>query len=142
MDAEKLKGFAPVAALLALENDLDRFDYLADLALDTPALTRERCTEEAHVASCDSKLWILLEKQKKRVALQSQSDSLFVKGLADLIALVVREIPLETLCGERLGLARLLYEAEIIDANRLRGMEETEERIRKFADEGQNPQSF
>ena len=74
MDAEKLKGFAPVAALLALENDLDRFDYLADLALDTPALTRERCTEEARVASCDSKLWILLEKQKKRVALQSQSD--------------------------------------------------------------------
>ena len=142
MDAEKLKGFAPVAALLALENDLDRFDYLADLALDTPALTRERCTEEARVASCDSKLWILLEKQKMRVALQSQSDSLFVKGLADLIALVVREIPLETLCGERLGLARLLYEAEIIDANRLRGMEETEERIRKFADEGQNPQSF
>lgn len=142
MDAEKLKGFAPVAALLALENDLDRFDYLADLALDTPALTREQCTEEARVASCDSKLWILLEKQKKRVALQSQSDSLFVKGLADLIALVVREIPLETLCGERLGLARLLYEAEIIDANRLRGMEETEERIRKFADEGQNPQSF
>mgnify|MGYP004637660833 FL=1 len=142
MDAVKLKGFAPVAALLALENDLDRFDYLADLALDTPALTRERCTEEARVASCDSKLWILLEKQKKRVALQSQSDSLFVKGLADLIALVVREIPLETLCGERLGLARLLYEAEIIDANRLRGMEETEERIRKFADEGQNPQSF
>lgn len=142
MDAEKLKGFAPVAALLALENDLDRFDYLADLALDTPALARERCTEEARVASCDSKLWILLEKQKKRVALQSQSDSLFVKGLADLIALVVREIPLETLCGERLGLARLLYEAEIIDANRLRGMEETEERIRKFADEGQNPQSF
>ena len=142
MDAEKLKGFAPVAALLALENDLDRFDYLADLALDTPALTRERCTEEARVASGDSKLWILLEKQKKRVALQSQSDSLFVKGLADLIALVVREIPLETLCGERLGLARLLYEAEIIDANRLRGMEETEERIRKFAEEGQNPQSF
>ena len=142
MDAEKLKGFAPVAALLALESDLDRFDYLADLALDTPALPRERCTEEARVASCDSKLWILLEKQKKRVALQSQSDSLFVKGLADLIALVVREVPLETLRGERLGLARLLYEAEIIDENRLRGMEETEERIRKFADEGQNPQSF
>lgn len=142
MDAEKLKGFAPVAALLALENDLDRFDYLTDLALDTPALPRERCTEETRVASCDSKLWILLEEQKKRVALQSQSDSLFVKGLADLTALVVQEIPTEMLREEGLGLARLLYAAEIIDANRLRGMEETEERIRKFADEGQNPQSF
>lgn len=142
MDAEKLKGFAPVTALLTLENDLDRFDYLADLALDTPALPREQCTEKTRIAACDSKLWVLLEKQEERVALQSQSDSLFVKGLADLIALVVREIPLETLRGERLGLARLLYEAEIIDANRLRGMEETEERIRKFVDEGQNPQSF
>ena len=108
MTCEQLEQFPCVREFLSLDNDLDRFDYTASLALSSPGLPAEACTEQTRIPACDSGLYFRLSLQDGRILLTAQSRSLFVLGLCVMLAEVVRACPPQRLAEEEIGLARCL----------------------------------
>lgn len=125
MDRARLEQIPCVRDFLALDNDLDRFDYLADLALFAPGLEAAECTEEARIPGCDSGLYYRLTHEREQICLIVQSGSLFVKGLGAMLAAVMDDCPFCDPCG----LADLLFDRGLIPPERRRGLAELEARV-------------
>jgi len=58
MDNHLLFKSDMLSRFLALDNELDRFDFVSELALFTPGLGS--CTEDNRIRGCDSRLWLHL----------------------------------------------------------------------------------
>lgn len=133
MTCEQLEQFPCVREFLSLDNELDRFDYAASLALSSPGLPAEACTEQTRIPACDSGLYFRLSCQDGRILLTAQSRSLFVLGLCVMLAEVVRACPPQRLAEEEIGLAALLDRRGLIPPERRRGLAELEARVMSFA---------
>lgn len=129
MDHAALEQIPCVRDFLALDNELDRFDYLADLALMTPALEEAHCTEENRIPGCDSGLYAAFSISGETLVLLAQSGSLYVKGLASMLAAVLHTAPVSAFSSEPIGLADLLYARGLIPPERRRGLAQLEERV-------------
>lgn len=132
MDHATLESIPCVRDFLALDNDLDRFDYLADLALTTPTLDEAHCTEENRIPGCDSGLYAALSLEHGRLLLLTQSGSLYVKGLGAMLAAVLAAYPAEAFAEEAASLADLLYIRGLIPPERRKGLAQLEERVTAF----------
>jgi cysteine desulfuration protein SufE len=71
----------------------ERYAYLIELGQKVPPLPEEYRTEENIVRGCQSLVWLHRECRQGVVYLQSDSDSLIVKGLAALLLQVFSEQP-------------------------------------------------
>ena len=63
----------------------ERYAYLIELGQKMPPLAEAYRTEENIVRGCQSTVWLHRECQDGKVFLESDSDSLIVKGLAALL---------------------------------------------------------
>lgn len=142
MDDERLMRVPCVRAFLALEDDLDRFDFAAELALRAPEVPARDCTEKTRIPGCDSGLYYTLECRDGRLLLTTQSDALFVKGLGAMLGEVLAAYPPRTFAEEPAGLARMLYDRGLIAPQRHQGLSELEERVLAFAKTCQKTQSL
>ena len=80
------KLISPLAArLFEIDNELDRFDFLALTALGAPTLDKSELTENNRLVSCETKTWFKLGYDGA-VRLTVESDSLFVKGLCIVLS--------------------------------------------------------
>lgn len=73
----------------------ERYAYLIELGQKMPPLPKEFQTEENIVRGCQSTVWLQRDCRNGKVYLQSDSDSLIVKGLAALLMKVFSEQPAE-----------------------------------------------
>lgn len=133
MAPECLMQVPCVREYLSLDNELDRFDCAADLALLTPGLEEEECTEENRIPGCDSGLYYRLALENGRIRLITQSGSLLVKGLGAMFAAVLAAYPAREFAPEAAGLADLLYARGLIEPERRKGLFELEEAVTAFA---------
>lgn len=133
MTCEQLEQFPCVREFLSLDNELDRFDYAASLALSSPGLPPEACTEQTRIPACDSGLYFRFSYQDGRILLTAQSRSLFVLGLCVMLSEVVRECPPQCLARKEIGLAALLDRRGLIPPERRRGLADLEARVMSFA---------
>jgi len=141
MDEGSLRQVESIAAYMAMTCDLDRFDYATELALQTQGLAKEECGEENRVLGCDSRLWFRLDALQGAIRLRVESDSLLVKGLAQMLADACAVFPAGILARRPLGLSKLLYARGWIPLARRRGLDELEERICQFARQHRETQS-
>ena len=141
MDEREFCRLAPLAGYLALDNELDRFDYVTELAFQAPGIPKACLKEENRVKACDSRLWYGLSIADGSVALTVESDSLFVKGLAVILSGLVAKLPVNVLAREPLGLGALLCRGGFIPPARERGLDELERQVCAFAQQCQNTQS-
>ena len=118
-----------VGQLLQLDNEMDQFDYLWMLALQSPGMPDAEKTEEARVAACDSRLWCRVEEREGQVSMRVDSDSLFVKGLALLLKTETERRDRTQLVTKPLMLSDDLYARGIMDAKRRDGMREMQDRV-------------
>ncbi len=133
MEAKKLESIPCISEFLELDNELDRFDYAADLALLSPELAEGECTEENRVLSCDSGLYYRMTARNGHVDLVVQSASLLVKGLGVMLAGVLAAYPAEEFATQTAGLADLLYQRGVIALERKKGLAELEVYVTDFA---------
>lgn len=121
----------PIAArLFEIDNELDRFDFLALLSLNAPPFPSEYKTDENRLVSCETKTWYKLE-YNGAVRLYVESDSLFVRGSCLVLADIVAAADAKTLsCG--IGFADECYARGIINDARRRGLLSLEEKIKKY----------
>ena len=123
---------SPLAVkLFGISNELDRFDFLTDVALAADKFPPELKTDEHRLRSCETKTWYSLDFDGA-VRLNIESDSLFVKGLCLVLADVVKNAsPGEIKSG--IGFAEKCFDEKIITDDRRKGLSSLENEIIKFA---------
>ena len=122
--------------LFSIDNELDRFDYLTDIALAGEKMNPDDIRDENRLVSCETKTWYTLTiRSDGRIELRAESDSLFVKGLIEIMAEIVRQTSVTELADgrESIGFAQRCYEHDIIDLKRKNGLISLEKEIIKFA---------
>ena len=125
------KLISPLAArLFEIDNELDRFDFLALAALGAPTLDKSELTENNRLVSCETKAWYKLDYDGA-VRLTVESDSLFVKGLCIVLAEIVALTDEKTL-AQGIGFADECHRRGIINDARRRGLLSLEEKIIKY----------
>ena len=125
------KLISPLAArLFEIDNELDRFDFLALAALGAPTLDKSELTENNRLVSCETKTWFKLGYDGA-VRLTVESDSLFVKGLCIVLSEIAALSDTETL-ARGIGFADECYRRGIINDARRRGLLSLEEKIKEY----------
>lgn len=117
------------AQLEACSGELDRFDLLCDWAMSEPGLERTDCNKISKIASCDTGLWCRVRCASGRLAVEVQSDSLFVKGLALLLREQAQGVSLKAFVDDPPHLGEALLARGWIPMERARGLAEMEARI-------------
>jgi cysteine desulfuration protein SufE len=79
-----------VAAFEALETIDEKYAYLFKLGDDLPPMDPALKTDENRVKGCQSILWFHLTQQAGRFYLDADSDSMVIKGIAALLAKLVK----------------------------------------------------
>ena len=121
----------PLAArLFEIDNELDRFDFLALLSLNAPPFPTEYKTDENRLVSCETKTWYKLDYYGT-VRLSIESDSLFVRGLCLVLADIVSTADAKML-SRGIGFADECYSRGIVNDARRRGLLSLEEIIKKY----------
>ena len=66
---------------------MQKYDYLIELSKDLPLLDEKHKLDENIIKGCQSKVWLLAEKQGDTVRYTADSDAIITKGI---VALLVR----------------------------------------------------
>ena len=66
---------------------MDKYAYIIEQGNDLPALDDKYKTPENIIKGCQSRVWLQADDKEGRLAFQTESDALIVKGL---LALVIR----------------------------------------------------
>ena len=82
-----------------LDDWKERYSYILDLATELETFPEEFRLDEFKVKGCVSQLWLVGQKKsqektnKERIQFFSDSDSLFVKGMAALLVKLFKDLP-------------------------------------------------
>lgn len=121
-----------VQEFLNIENDLDRFDFLCDLAFHEKGLDAEQKTNNTRIAACDSMLWAVMEIHEGKLQINVDSDSIYVKGLALLFSCELKAMSWRAIKEEGSNLPLLLYSRGIIEEKRMHGLLEIQNKARSL----------
>jgi cysteine desulfuration protein SufE len=67
---------------------LDRYQYLIDLGKKLPPLAEDEKRDDKLLAGCQSRVWLYLEGDARRVTIRANSDAAIVSGLIALLTQV------------------------------------------------------
>jgi cysteine desulfuration protein SufE len=90
--SEKIKYWAEELALF--DDDLDKYQYLIDLAKNSQPLPPDLCTDTNLVTGCISKIWVDAGLQQDKLKVYYNSDAIITKGITHLVCDCFSDIPL------------------------------------------------
>lgn len=90
--SEKIQYWADELSLF--DDDLDRYQYLIDLAKTDANLPEDLCTDANLVSGCISKIWVDAGVQEDVVKVYYNSDAIITKGITHLVCDCFSDIPL------------------------------------------------
>ncbi len=111
----------------------ERYAYLIELGQQMAPLPVEYRTEENIVRGCQSTVWLYRECQDGKVLLQSDSDSLIVKGLAALLMKVYSGQPAEDILTTDLTFFEGTGLSKHLSSQRANGLMAMIDEIKAFA---------
>jgi cysteine desulfuration protein SufE len=111
----------------------ERYAYLIELGQQMAPLPVEYRTEENIVRGCQSTVWLHRECQDGKVLLQSDSDSLIVKGLAALLMKVYSGQPAEDILTTDLTFFEGTGLSKHLSSQRANGLMAMIDEIKAFA---------
>ena len=118
--SEKIKYWAEELALF--DDDLDKYQYLIDLAKNNQTLPEHLCTDANIVSGCISKIWVDAGVQEDQVKVYYNSDAIITKGITHLVCDCFSDIPLsEAKSLKKSDFADLGIE-QILTGNRRNGL--------------------
>jgi len=128
--------------LIACPGELDRFDLLCDWAMSASSLPQDACNKISKISACDTGLWCRVACENGRLTVAVESDSLFVKGLALLLAELSQSVTPQALLAAPPTLGEALLARRWIPLERARGLAEMEDRILAAARGCQDQHNF
>jgi cysteine desulfuration protein SufE len=111
----------------------ERYAYLIELGQKTPPMPEAYRSEENIVRGCQSLVWLHRECRQGEVYLQSDSDSLIVKGLAALLLQVFSGQPAEAVLAADLTFFEEIGLNKHLSSQRSNGLKAMVEEIKAFA---------
>lgn len=111
----------------------ERYAYLIELGQKAPPLAEVYRTEENIVRGCQSLVWLHRECRQGEVYLQSDSDSLIVKGLAALLLQVFSGQPAEAVLEADLTFFEAIGLNKHLSSQRANGLLAMVQEIKAFA---------
>ena len=84
-----------IQELAEIEDRMERFEFIFDLAEDVPELPMDEWTEDNRVKGCQSQAHLEVSLDHDRVHLRGGADARLVQGLMGLLALGMHDQPLD-----------------------------------------------
>ena len=72
-----------------IEDWMDRYAYIIELGNQLPPLSNELKTPANLIEGCQSRVWIVADRDGKNIRFQADSDALIVKGIVSLLMRVL-----------------------------------------------------
>ena len=111
----------------------EKYQYLIELGQQMPPLPDAYRTEENIVRGCQSTVWLHRECREGQALIQSDSDSLIVKGLAALLMKVYSGQPAEAVLQTDLTFFEETGLSKHLSSQRANGLMAMIEQIKAFA---------
>lgn len=111
----------------------ERYAYLIELGQKMSPMPEEHKTEENIVRGCQSTVWLQKDCRDGRLALQADSNSLIVKGLAALLIQVYSGQPAEEAATAELSFFDETGLNKHLSSQRANGLKAMIDEIKKFA---------
>lgn len=106
----------------SLPDSFSRYVYLVELAALLPKGDETLCQPENLYSGCQSCVWLLPEVQDGKVTLQADSDTLIIRGILYLFALLLEGETPESVGSARFDLLRALGIGEHFNSQRTLGI--------------------
>ena len=78
-----------IEEFLPLDDWMDRYQLLIDMGEELPPLAPEEKTEQNLIDGCQSRVWLVCERQGDLLNFRAESDALIVRGIVALLLRVV-----------------------------------------------------
>lgn len=124
-----------VEEITALGDAWDQYEYLILLAGRLPPLDESERTEEALVAGCQSRVWLVMEKRDGRFSLRADSGTLILRGVLYLLTDLLNGRPAAEVAAAKLDFLQRTEMTATFAAPRRQGLAAVLEKIRRFAAE-------
>ena len=82
-----------IEEFIELDDWMDRYQLLIDLGEEQKPLDEALKTTENLIDGCQSRVWLVCEKEGDRLHFRAESDALIVKGIVSLLLRVVNDQP-------------------------------------------------
>lgn len=118
----------------ALDDWMDRYQYLIDLGRRQPELPEAERSEENRVLGCTSRVWLVVRQRAPVLVFEADSDAAIVKGLVQVVLALVNGRPAADLSAldAEAAFARLGLD-EHLTPNRANGLRAMVERVKATA---------
>ena len=118
----------------ALDDWMDRYQYLIDIGRRGPELSESERIEENRVLGCTSRAWVVPERVDGKLRFRVDSDAAIVKGLLQVVlALYDQKTPGEILALDAGAAFQQLGLDQHLSPSRSNGLRSVVDRIRATA---------
>lgn len=122
-----------IEEFLPLDDWMDRYQLLIDMGEELPPLAPEEKTEQNLIDGCQSRVWLVCERQGDLLNFRAESDALIVRGIVALLLRVVSgHTPEEILSADLYFIPRIGL-SEHLSPTRANGLLAMVKQVRNFA---------
>ena len=122
-----------IEEFLPLDDWMDRYQLLIDMGEELPPLAPEEKTAQNLIDGCQSRVWLVCERQGDLLNFRAESDALIVRGIVALLLRVVSgHTPEEILSADLYFIPRIGL-SEHLSPTRANGLLAMVKQVRNYA---------
>ena len=122
-----------IEEFLPLDDWMDRYQLLIDMGEELPPLAPGEKTEQNLINGCQSRVWLVCERQGDLLNFRAESDALIVRGIVALLLRVVSgHTPEEILSADLYFIPRIGL-SEHLSPTRANGLLAMVKQVRNYA---------
>ena len=111
-----------IEEFIELDDWMDRYQLLIDLGEEQEPLDEALKTTENLIDGCQSRVWLVCEKEGDRLHFRAESDALIVKGIVSLLLRVVNDQPAKDILDADLYFIKKIGLTEHLSPTRSNGL--------------------
>lgn len=116
-----------------IDDWMDRYAYIIELGNQLPALSEEMKTPANLIEGCQSRVWIVADREGKDIRFQADSDALIVKGIVSLMLRVLNGHTPDEILGADLYFIDKIGLGEHLSPTRSNGLVAMVKQIKNYA---------
>jgi cysteine desulfuration protein SufE len=115
------------------EDWADKYEYIIELGKQLPPMPEALKTEHSLIKGCQSKVWLVAQKQEGKIHFLADSDTIIAKGIIALLLYVFNDQPPETIKTISLDFIETIGLSEHLSPNRNNGLRSMIKTIQQVA---------
>lgn len=116
-----------------IDDWMDRYAYIIELGNQLPALSEEMKTPANLIEGCQSRVWIVADREGQDIRFQADSDALIVKGIVSLLLRVLNGHTPDEILGADLYFIDKIGLGEHLSPTRSNGLVAMVKQIKNYA---------